>query len=99
MPRVVENIPEPVAAEAEAARAWFAHKNEVDFKLTGIVDPEEAIADGVNTGTRDLQLILCGNRDGQDLCLRERFQVRPRDDVAGAGRVEVGEKAPVAGCQ
>ncbi len=77
MSRVVENIPDHVAAEAEAARAWFARENEVDFKLTGIVDPEDAFADGVNTGTRDLQLILCGIREGQDLCLREQTGYRP----------------------
>ena len=83
MPRVVENIPDLVAGEAEAARAWFARENEIDVKLTGIVDPEKALADGVNTDTSDLQLILCGTREGQDLCLRERFQVRPRDEAGG----------------
>jgi hypothetical protein len=97
MPRVVENIPDPVAAEAEAARAWFARENKVDFKLTGIVDPEEAFADGVNTDTRDLQLILCGNRDGQDLCLRERFQVRPRDDAAGFEVTHIPNTGPEIG--
>ena len=33
------------------------------------------------TPTRELQLILCGSQDGQDVCLRERFAVEP----AGAG--------------
>ena len=97
MSRVVENIPDHVAAEAEAARAWFARENEVDFKLTGIVDPEDAFADEVNTDTRDLQLILCGIREGQDLCLRERFQVKPRDDAGGFEVTHIPNTGPEIG--
>ena len=97
MSRVVQNIPDPVAAEAEAARAWFARENEIDVKLTGIVDPEEALADGVGTDTRDLQLILCGNREGQDLCLRERFQVKRRDDAGGFEVIHIPNTGPEIG--
>jgi hypothetical protein len=97
MPGVVENIPDVVAAEAEAARAWFALENEVDFKLTGIVNPDESIADGVNPGTRDLQLILCGNREGQDVCLRERFQVKPGGDASGFQVIHIPDAGPEIG--
>jgi hypothetical protein len=102
MPRVVETIPDPMAAEAEAARAWFARERNSEFKLTGIVDPDESLqSDGV-TGERDLQLILCGTQDGQDVCLRERFTVKPAEakgsfditHIADAGQA-VGSPAPL----
>ncbi len=90
------------AAEAAAARAWFARKYESEFKLTGIVDPEGSLAPDAQTGARDLQLILCGSQDGQDVCLRERFQVRPSEaegdfdvthiEVTGP---EIGSPAPL----
>ena len=80
MQRVEEVIPDALAAEAEAARAWFVREQSTEFKLTGIVDPEDVLAADSATGARELQLILCGNRDGQDVCLRERFEVRPSSD-------------------
>ena len=72
--RIEETIPDPLAAEAEAARAWFAAEHAGEFKLTGIVDPDAALAE--DTDARELQLILCGTREGQEICLRERFRVR-----------------------
>ena len=33
-----------------------------------------------DSGARELQLILCGNQDGQDVCLRERFEVEAASD-------------------
>ena len=77
MPRVEESIPANLVDEAEAARAWFARDRGSEFKLTGIVDPEEIRERDSETDARQLQLILCGSRDGQDVCLRERFEVKP----------------------
>jgi hypothetical protein len=34
----------------------------------------------LDSSYRDLQLILCGNRDGHDVCLRACFRVAPTDD-------------------
>ncbi len=76
MPRVEESIPANLVDEAEAARAWFARDRGSEFKLTGIVDPEEVRERDSETDARQLQLILCGSRDGQDVCLRERFEVK-----------------------
>jgi len=106
MPRVVEIIPDELAAEAEAARVWFVREQSTEFKLTGIVDPEEVRTKDPASGSRELQLILCGNRDGQDVCLRERFEVKPSGDGfdvthlegAGAdssGNPKVGSPAPL----
>ena len=77
MPRVEESIPAHLAGEAEAARAWFSRERGSEFKLTGIVDPHDVPARDGATHARQLQLILCGIRDGQDVCLRERFEVAP----------------------
>lgn len=73
MPRIEETIPPHLVDEAEAARAWFSRDRGSEFKVTGILDPEPAHEGG--SGARELQLILCGQDDGQDVCLRERFEV------------------------
>lgn len=92
MPSIQESIPAPFADKAEAARASFSAEQGSEFKLTGIVDPSEDAAD-------ELQLILCGTRDGQEACLRERFLVREiegRFDVTHLAEPppEIGSVAP-----
>ena len=106
MPVIEEVIPDAFAAEAEAARLWFAREQSTEFKLTAIVDPQDVLAHDSTSGTRELQLILCGNQEGQDVCLRERFEIK-RDgdgfdvthlDDAGEGRGQsprVGSPAPL----
>ncbi len=100
MPRVEESIPANLVDEAEAARAWFARDRGSEFKLTGIVDPEEVREPSRETQSRELQLILCGYRDGQDVCLRERFEVKPASDGFDVRLLEdstpdVGSPAPL----
>lgn len=73
MPRVEESIPSHLASASEAARAWFSSAQGTDFKITGIVDPDPV--EQTEKGSTDLQLILCGHQEGQDVCLRERFHV------------------------
>ncbi len=80
MPRVEETIPANLVDEAEAARAWFARDRGTEFKLTGIVDPQSVCERESETQSRQLELILCGSRDGHDVCLRERFEVKPADE-------------------
>ncbi|MBW2694027.1 MAG: hypothetical protein JRE57_15575 [Deltaproteobacteria bacterium] len=88
MPRVEEIIPDGLAAEAEAARAWFVRDQSTDFKLTGIVDPEDVLEPDAATGARELQLILCGHQEGQDVCLKERFEVKAGTDGFQVARIE-----------
>ncbi len=107
MPIVEENIPDAFAAEDEAARLWFAREQSTEFRLTGIVDPQDVLAgESSNGGARELQLILCGNQEGQDVCLRERFAIKPdgdgfdvthlADDAANAtGGSKIGSPAPL----
>jgi hypothetical protein len=75
MSHVEECIPDRLRLQAEAARAWFSTHQGSEFKLTGIVNPEEADAGDGETASYEFQLILCGLREGQDVCLRERFRV------------------------
>ena len=95
MPRIEETIPDALAAEAEAARAWFARNRGSEFKLTGIVDPEDVRERDSTAAARELQLILCGSQDGQEVCLRERFEVRPASD--GFEVVHLEDTAPALG--
>ena len=97
MSRIEETIPDRLAAAAEAARAWFAHEHESDFKLTGIVDPEESLEADAETGARELQLILCGIQEGRDVCLRERFRVRPIEAEGGFEVIHVADASPEIG--
>jgi hypothetical protein len=97
MPQVVETIPDPMAAEAEAARAWFARERNSEFKLTGIVDPDESLESDGATGARDLQLILCGTQDGQDVCLRERFTVKPGEAGGDFDVTHIPDAGPAVG--
>lgn len=100
MPRIEETIPAHLVDEAEAARAWFSRAEGSEFKLTGIVDPADVPERDAGTGARPLQLILCGARDGQDVCLREGFEVRPANGgfevtLLRAAAPEVGSPAPL----
>jgi len=79
MPQVVETIPDALATEAEAARAWFSGKKGTEFKVTGIVDPDDVGERDTTWAARELQLILCGSQDGHEMCLRERFALTPSD--------------------
>lgn len=87
-PHVEETIPAPLVGVSEAARAWFSSNQGVDFKLTGIVDPEAVGPPDPGTGRREIQLILCGRQDGEDVCLRERFAVAPRGEGFDVVRLE-----------
>ena len=100
MSRVDESIPAHLVDEAEAARAWFSQNGGAEFKLTGIVDPDMVRERNQETHARELQLILCGTRDGQDVCLRERFEIKGASDGFDVTLLEdstpdVGSPAPL----
>ena len=96
MPRVEESIPAQLAGRP----TWFSRDRGSEFKLTGIVDPEHVGERNPETPTRQLQLILCGMQDGQDVYLRERFEVRPASEGFDVTLLEdatpdVGSPAPL----
>ena len=69
MPQVSETIPDALKPRVDAALAWFnasADAAEDEFKVTGILDAEEALS-----GSDDLRLILCGG----DRCEQRSFLV------------------------
>jgi hypothetical protein len=100
VPHISETVPVHLTAHAEAARAWFSETEGSEFELTGIVDPGAAPAESPGPAASELQLILCGERGGREVCLRERFSV---SEVDGAFDVtllrdetpEVGSPAPL----
>jgi hypothetical protein len=73
--RIVEQVPEALRPEVDAALAWINGEQERRFELTGLVDPEDAERAG--GAEHALTLILCEG----DLCVREQLLVRRR----GAG--------------
>ena len=69
MQDVSENIPSDLQPRVEAALAWFNASSDAQkqsFKVTGIIDADEAMA-----GSDELRLILCGG----DRCEQRSFRV------------------------
>ncbi len=69
MPQVSETIPDTLQPRVDAALAWFNDSVESaadEFKVTGILDAEEALS-----GSEELRLILCGG----DRCEQRSFKV------------------------
>ena len=75
MQQVSENIPDALAPRVEAALAWFnasTDAGEDDFKVTGILDADEALS-----GSDELRLIMCGG----DRCEQRSFRVTGSSDA------------------
>jgi hypothetical protein len=75
MVQVSETIPDALAPRVEAAVAWFnasAESAEDEFKVTGIVDADEAL-----TGSDEIRLIMCGG----DRCEQRSFRVTGSRDA------------------
>ena len=73
MTAVQETIPGSLRPAVEAALAWFNRREDVAFEVTGILDPEAALA---ASGTRELRLVLCGG----DRCEQRSFRVTANGD-------------------
>lgn len=84
MPHVSETIPEPLRPRVDAALAWFNASEDGPFQVTGILDPEDALA-----GADELRLILCGG----DRCEQRSFRVA---GAPGSWQVELVERALAA---
>ena len=68
---ISQAVPSHLQAPAEAARAWFSRHHNSEFKVTGIVNSDTS----TEHSPFDLQLILCGERNGIEVCLKEQFEV------------------------
>ena len=79
MPQVSETIPDALQPRVDAALAWFnasADAAEDEFKVTGILDADEALG-----GSDELRLILCGG----DRCEQHSFRVSGAVDASEDG--------------
>ena len=90
MPQVSEIIPSALQTRVDAAVAWFntsADAADDEFKVTGILDADEALS-----GSDELRLILCGG----DRCEQRSFRV---SDTGDGWNVEFAERltAPESG--
>jgi hypothetical protein len=87
MPQVSETIPDALKPRVDAALAWFnasADADEDEFKVTGILDADEALS-----GSDELRLILCGG----DRCEQRSFRVSGAVD---AWEVDFADSAAAA---
>ena len=67
-----ENIPSQLTASADAALAWINDQRGTQFRLTGLVDAEAALAAKAGEAI-ELGLVLCEG----DVCLREQVRLSP----------------------
>jgi hypothetical protein len=88
--RIVEQVPETLRPEVDAALAWVNREQGRSFKLTGVVDPEGAEQAG--GAAHALTLILCEG----DLCTREQLQVRPNGGGFAFSRSDAAREDPPA---
>ncbi len=68
MATVSETIPSALQHDVDAALEWFNRDQAIPFEVTGILDPDEALA---NASPRELKLVLCGG----DRCEQRSFRV------------------------
>ena len=94
MQDVSENIPGVLQPRVEAALSWFNESADAqgqNFQVTGIIDPDEALA-----GSDELRLILCGG----DRCEQRSFRVSGAIDSWAVEPLEKpaeeGDKKPIA---
>ena len=74
MPQVSENIPSELQPRVDAALAWFNASEDAadeEFKVTGILDPDEALR-----SSDEIKLILCGG----DRCEQRSFRISGTQD-------------------
>ena len=98
--KVSETIPDVLSPRVEAALAWFNASPEAageNFKVTGILDAETALA-----GSDELKLILCGGDRCEQRSFRvtgssPNFSVESSDDIAAKSDKPQAELAPPPG--
>lgn len=70
---VLEEIPEPWQAGADAAARWYGEREGRVFAVTGIVDPAESPA---SEGASEFHLVLCSG----EICEQKSFRVTAADE-------------------
>ena len=75
MPKVLEDIPDQLQPAATAALNWINRKNEANYKLTGLVDPDLTWQPKEGSST-EMALVLCDS----DTCAREQVRIQMQGD-------------------
>lgn len=78
LPHAVEEIPQELRSEVEAALAFINHERGSAFRVTGIVDPEDAVKGRSTADGFDLSLVLC---EGDHCAMEQVRVVRDGDDI------------------
>ena len=88
MSTVSETIPAALQPDVDAALEWFNRDQAIPFEVTGILDPDAALA---SDAPRELKLVLCGG----DRCEQRSFRVATGAEGRDVGFLE--DEAPVEG--
>jgi len=86
MVTVADEVPEKLRPAASAALEWVNEQRGAAFKLTGVVDVDEALAASADEAV-EFGLVLCED----EMCLREQVRVERQD---GRFQVSAVEAAP-----
>ena len=86
MVNITEEVPGALQPVADAALAWINRERGANFRITGLVDAEEAVRRGTEA-PMELGLVLC---DGE-LCRREQVRIEPTGHGFSISAVEAGE--------
>ncbi|MYF12982.1 MAG: hypothetical protein F4229_18750 [Gammaproteobacteria bacterium] len=86
MAKVAHEVPIELQPAADAALAWINRERGTNFRITGLVDAEEAVRRATEQ-PMELGLVLC---DGE-LCQREQVRIEPTGHGFSISAVEAGE--------
>ena len=86
MANVAHEVPIELQPAADAALAWINRERGTNFRITGLVDAEEAVRRATEQ-PMELGLVLC---DGE-LCQREQVRIEPTGHGFSISAVEAGE--------
>ena len=89
MASVAHEVPVELQPAANAALAWINRQRGANFRITGLLDAEQAARRGTEQ-PMELGLVLC---DGE-ICQREQVRIEPNGQGFSISAVEVGE-API----
>lgn len=86
MSKVIEDIPVQLQPAADAALMWINEKNEANYKLTGLVDPDITWLPKEGAPT-EMSLVLCDD----DSCAREQVRIQLQGEKYQIAAIEAAD--------
>ena len=86
MANVAHEVPVELQPAADAALAWINRERGANFRITGLVDAEEAVRRGAEQ-PMELGLVLCDS----EVCQREQVRIEPTGQGFSISAIEAGE--------